>query len=229
MDAEAGSDTNDGQTLLSAFASLQAAAVAAKSNTTIYVGNGTYRNANFGTGDANDDSVVTFHGLGNIVLRNLPGQNPKIEFDGSAGLSGYAMRGFEIRGFEIEGPGSQITHEEAIADRPLHSKRFSGRGVLIAGSSHIHVHGNTIHHAPGAGIRIDGSDYCTIAGNIIYNNTWWSANAESAIVLAQSSSVDTTNTVKMRIVSNTVSEQQDAHEAGRRGRVRECSCAVTRR
>ena len=37
----------------------------------------------------------------------------------------------EITGFEIVGPNKDITKKEAMADRLLHSKKFSGRGIAI--------------------------------------------------------------------------------------------------
>ena len=204
VDATSGSDLNDGRSQSSAFASLQKVSQMATSSTAIYVANGTYHNQNFGTGSVNSGSVVRFLNLTNILLSNLPGHSPRIEFDGLAGVSCYNVHGFEVRGFWVEGPARQIMYEEAIADRPLHSKRFSGRGIAVWGGDHIHIHDNVVSHAPGAGIRVDGSDYCTIAANVVYNNTWWSANAESGVVLAQSRSTDTVNTIKMHIDSNTV-------------------------
>jgi len=204
VDAEGGSDANDGLSLTGAFATLQKASDAATSYTTIYVCNGTYRNADFRSGSTANGAVVAFRNLREIVLSNLPGHVPRIEFDGLAGVSGYNVRGFEVRGFEVEGPARQITYEEAMADRSLHSRKLSGRGIFVDGGDHIHIHDNVIHHAPGAGIRVDGSDYCTVAGNVVYNSTWWSTNAESGIVIAQSNSIDTDDGVKMTIRGNTV-------------------------
>ena len=204
VDSAHGSDSMDGVSLLTAFATLHKAAQAATNSTSIYVANGTYHNANFGLGQVDNKAAISFRDLSHILLTNLPGHFPRIEFDGSAGISGMDMHGFEVRGFVIEGPSAGITHEEAMEDRLLHSNKFSGRGIVVWGGDHIHIHGNTIFHAPNSGILVDGGDYCTVEENVVFNNTWWSSNAESAIVFAEASSIDTSDEVKTVIRRNTV-------------------------
>ena len=108
----------------------------------------------------------------------------------------------EISGFEIIGPNAAITKEEAMKDRLLHSKRFSGRGIAIWSGNHVRIHNNKVHHCPNSGIRVNKGDYVAIEGNLVYNNTWWSSNAESAIVLADSRSIDNLDKTKMFLVGN---------------------------
>ena len=69
---------------------------------------------------------------------------------------------------------------------------------------HITITRNRVHHAPNSAIRINSGDYCTISDNVVYNCTWWSSNAESAIVLAEGRPVDTADVIKMAIRRNVV-------------------------
>ena len=94
-----------------------------------------------------------------------------------------------------------------MADRLLHSNKFSERGIVVWGGDHIHIHGNvhTVFHTPNSGIQVDSGDYCTVEDNVVFNNTGWSSNAESAIVFAEASSIDTSDEVKKIIRRNTAS------------------------
>ena len=204
VDAVGGSDANDGQSLAKAFASISHAASVATSSTAIFVASGVYRNNNFGLGRLNNGPYVTLKEVDDILLTNLPGHSPKIEFDGSGAIRGQDVRRLEISGFEIEGPNQGITYDEAMGDRLLHSSRFSGRGIAIWGGSHIHIHHTVVHDAPNSGIRVNRGDYCVIEDNVVFNCTWWSSNAESAIVLAESVAVDTNDSIKMVIQRNRV-------------------------
>ena len=110
----------------------------------------------------------------------------------------------EISGFEIVGPNDDITKDEAMEDRLLHSKKFSGRGIVIWSGDHIRIHNNEVHDCPNSGIRINKGDYCAIDNNLVYDNTWWSSNAESAIVIADARAIDELDITKMFLVHNTV-------------------------
>ena len=197
VDAAAGSDANDGSSLASAFASIRQAASVARSSTLIYVANGTYSNLDNG-------AAVAILNVSNILLRNLPGHFPKVVFNGSEGIIVDNVDHLEIAGFGVGGVAAQITQQEATADRLLQSARFSGRGIYIRRSTRVLVHDNEVHHTPGSGIRVDYSDYTTIENNVVYNCTWWSSNAESAIMIAESQDVDAIDVVKMVIRHNTV-------------------------
>ena len=82
-------------------------------------------------------------------------------------------------------------------------KKFTGRGIAIWSGHHIILHNNKVYNCPNSGIRVNNGDYVVIAHNQVYNTTWWSFNAESAIVIAQSKHLDDkTYTIKMRITHN---------------------------
>ena len=108
----------------------------------------------------NNGAAVTLSGKTELRLTNLPGHSPKIAFDGSAGVVIENCHFVEVSGFEVEGYNQVITYEEALADRLLHSYRFSGRGIFIRSSDHIRVANNRVHHCPNSAIRSNMGD-CT--------------------------------------------------------------------
>ena len=73
-------------------------------------------------------NVDVIHGwflreMSDLLLTNFPGHSPLIEFDGAGGISMGDVSRVEISGFEIGGPNRDITKEEALEDRLLHSNR----------------------------------------------------------------------------------------------------------
>lgn len=133
---------------------------------------------------------------------------PVLQFDGPGGIFGGSasapLANVEIAGLEIVGPGADITYDEAMADRLVKRTYYTGRGIAIWAGHHVYIHDMVVHHCPASGIRVNRGDYVTIADSLVYSNTWWSSSAESAVVLAESVSVDTSTGIKMRLVGNTV-------------------------
>jgi parallel beta-helix repeat protein len=174
---------------------------------TVFVMNGTYQNNNYGSG-LNNGSVVSINATGTpngwLIIRNYPGHTPKIQFDGAGGFTGSGQTYLEISGFEIEGPNQSITYNDAIANRLIKDKFYTGRGIAIWSGHHINIHDNVIHDCPNSGIRINNGDYCNIHHNEVYNNTWWSSSAESAIVYATAQDIDTLSIIKMQMTHNLV-------------------------
>ena len=159
---------------------------------------------------------------------------PKILFDGSGGIvlgSGtegssandyslnYIIQHIEIAGFEIQGPNQNITYTEASRNRKNAIYRrnenasntsalknlYHGRGIVVWGGYYVNIHNNTVYDCPNSGIRFNNSDFVRVSYNTVYNNTWWSYNGESGIVIAQSrnrDSDDTATKIKMRIENN---------------------------
>ena len=70
--------------------------------------------------------------------------------------------------------------------------------------NNIRIHNNTVHECPNSGIRVNKGDYIAIENNVVYDNTWWSSSAESAIVLADSRHIDNLDISKMFLVRNRV-------------------------
>ena len=176
----------------------------------------------------NNPPAVTINKSGTegnyITIRNYPNHNPKIMFDGKGGiLISNPQSYIIIEGFEVEGPGAAIDYDMAIADRNWKVKcdqeglsythnYFSGFGIWSGFSQdflhhHIIIRNNIVHHTTGSGIRFNDSDHITIENNTVYNTTWWTSNASSAIVFAETksqSSSDNGDNIKMIIRGNTV-------------------------
>lgn len=172
--------------------------------------------------------VVTINKSGTegnyITIRNYPNHQPKIVFDGKGGiLISNPQSYLIIDGFEIQGPAADITYDMAIADRNWKVKcdqdglnynhnYFSGFGIWSGFSQdflhhHIIVRNNIVHHTTGSGIRFNDSDHITIENNTVYNTTWWTSNASSAVVFAETkaqSSSDNGDNIKMIIRGNIV-------------------------
>lgn len=184
---------------------------AAEPGDTVFVMNGTYRNDGFGTGSINNGPVAFLNSSGTlhmpIVLTNMPGHQPIIEFDGAGGLTAGQIEHIEISGFTIIGPAEHITTEQAMAHRLDLPKPnyYNGRGIAIWGpASHVTIKHNTVSYAPGSGIRVNKGDYLNISHNLIFNNCWYTSAAESALVIAEAQSIDDLDSIKIIIENNQV-------------------------
>ena len=176
----------------------------------------------------NNPHVVTINKAGNaidgyITLKNYPNNTPKIIFNGQGGIKLGANANFVIvEGFEVEGPSQSINYTEAIMNRrnriTLNEKDgiknnnlsyFSGKGIWGGYDAHHHIiiRNNIVHDTPGSGIRFNDSDHITIENNTVYNTTWWTSSASSAIVFAETIATtdeDNTTDIKMIMRGNTV-------------------------
>ena len=183
-----------------------------------------YSNGN----NLNNPHVVTINKSGNqidgyITLKNYPDHKPKIIFDGQGGIKlGPNANYVIVEGFEVEGPSQSITYDQAIMNRrnritlkeSLNQNNnnysyFSGKGIWGGYDDHHHIiiRNNIVHDTPGSGIRFNDSDHITIENNTIYNTTWWTSSASSAVVFAETISIsdeDNTDHIKMIIRGNTV-------------------------
>ena len=183
-----------------------------------------YSNGN----NLNNPHVVTINKSGNeidgyITLKNYPNHNPKIIFNGQGGIKlGPNANYIIVEGFEVEGPSQSITYNQAIMNRRNritlkesinqnnnNYSYFSGKGIWGGYDDHHHIiiKNNIVHDTPGSGIRFNDSDHVTIENNTVYNTTWWTSSASSAIVFAETISTseeDNTDEIKMIIRGNTV-------------------------
>lgn len=170
---------------------------------TIYLMEGTYRSQNYDMSD-NNGPVVNLNAVADLKITNYENDEVIIEFDGAGGFVGNTVRNFELSGVEIVGPNAEISYVEAISNRLLGRKRYTGRGVAIWSGDHIYIHDLVVHHCPGSGIRVNKGDYVSIEDSQVYSNTWWSNLAESAIVFAESKAIDSYHGIKMVITRNVV-------------------------
>jgi len=222
-----GSNSNDGLSESSPFLTINKGISEVSEGGTVYVMNGTYQNAGYGSVDPstntnmNNPHVATINKSGSegayITIRNLEGHEPKIEFDGRGGIviSDY-MNYIIIEGFEVEGPAANITYDLAIADREYkvlaasdendnityNHTYFSGKGIWGGYKAHnnIIIRNNKVYNCTGSGIRFNDSDHITIENNEVYNCTWWTSSASSAIVYAETIAEDGDNTTDVKMI-----------------------------
>ena len=228
-----GSDSNNGSET-APFETINRAISLVNPGDTIFVMNGTYQNDGYGTVDTttntnmNNNHIVTINKSGTagayITLKNYPGHTPIIQFDGRGGIViSNDMNYIIIEGFEVVGPGASITYAEAYADRQYkvlaasdpnddinyNHTYFSGKGIWGGYGAHHHIiiRNNIVHDTAGSGIRFNDSDHIIIENNEVYNTTWWTSSASSAVVFAEtiaSSEVDNGTDVKMVMRGNLV-------------------------
>ena len=228
-----GSDSNNGSES-APFQTINRAISFVNPGGTVFVMNGTYQNNGYGTVDTatktnmNNNHVVTINKSGTegayITLKNYPGHSPLIQFDGRGGIViSNNMNYIIIEGFEVVGPGTSITYAEAYADREYkvlaasdpnddinyNHTYFSGKGIWGGYGAHHHIiiRNNIVHDTGGSGIRFNDSDHITIEYNEVYNTTWWTSSASSAVVFAEtiaSSEADNGTDIKMVMRGNLV-------------------------
>ena len=218
-----GSDSNSG-TESSPFQTINKAISESIPGTTILVMDGLYQNNNYGFGLngtlLNNGPVINFNKSGTngfpITLKNLDGHFPKIQFDGAGGIKfTNGVNNVIIEGLEIEGPSGSINYEQAITDREYkisvaeddddntsyNHTYFSGKGIWGYGPhNNIIIRNNLVYNTPGSGIRFNDSDYITIENNTVYNTTWWTSSASSAIVYAESISAEGDNGSEVKMI-----------------------------
>ncbi|MDG1041989.1 MAG: right-handed parallel beta-helix repeat-containing protein, partial [Flavobacteriaceae bacterium] len=228
-----GSDGNDGSET-SPFQTINRAISEVEAGGTVYVMEGIYRNQNYGTVDVtnytnmSNPHVVTINKSGTeagyITLKNYPNHTPIIEFDGKGGIQiANDMHYIIVEGFEVIGPSQAINYQMAMDNRAYkvsvaedgdtstnytHSY-FSGIGIWggYGAHHHIKIRNNIVHDTPGSGIRFNDSDHITIENNTVYNTTWWTSSASSAVVYAEtiaSSEADNGMDIKMIMRGNLV-------------------------
>jgi hypothetical protein len=209
VSAADGSDSNDGLTPQTAFATLDKASSVVVAGATVYAMSGTYS-----AWDASG-STLTIAAAGTssawISFVAYPGQHPVISvyphaWDGIHVISPAAY--ILIDGFEIAGLRTSVDPKKARRDRGrdgLYNENCVYLdGVSNGGSTvhHIVVRNTYVHDCTGAGIGGNGTDYVTVDNNIAAFNAYYSAYAESGITLYHESDVDDVTTYKTYVVAN---------------------------
>ena len=171
----------------------------------------------------NDRPKIIFNGQGGIKL----GKDSS-----NVGVSYVIVEGFEVVGpsasidytkaimnrrYKVtlhEDPENHNDHLDADNDGNREQilkhnlSYFSGKGIWGGYDSHHHIiiRNNIVHDTPGSGIRFNDSDHVLIENNTVYNTTWWTSSASSAIVFAETiaSADDNGTDAKMILRGNTV-------------------------
>jgi hypothetical protein len=209
-----GSDSVNGLTEATAFLTLQHAANVTQPGDTVYVMNGTYKNSRLG-GDVLD---ITTSGTANawITFTALPGQTPKIQFNGWQGIHILSTAAYiEVSGFAIEGNNYSVTlagaHKQSTTKPdPAYNGNCiasDGRqGTATQKPHHLRILNNTIWACGGSGIGTIQSDYVTISGNTIYDSAWYSIYGSSGISTFENWNSDNSTATKMLITGNRIFE-----------------------
>ncbi len=212
-----GLDTNPG-TDAQPFKTLNKAKNTAVAGDTVFIKDGTYQNSNYGNGKTTANAAalrLTVSGdstSGHITFKNYPGHNPKIQFDGSAGISfANGVEYIIIEGLEIEGPAAGITYAEAFAKREERAGNgpatgdannyYNNRGIVGFGPhNNVVVRNCYVHDSSGSGIRFNDSDHMLIEDCTVARTCWWTWSAESAIVFAESVAAAGDNTTDIKMI-----------------------------
>ena len=219
-----GSDTNDGMTERSAFATPQKALDLAQPGDIIVLMAGKY--------DGGMGSVASFRRGGKpdawIVLKNYPGQKPLLtstgwnivsiaegsreKYSDNPSLCYLEMRGLHVRG---EGDVAKTNYPEAM-NKP--DSRTNSNGIAIDGRymknipHHIRIADNLVEYCPAGGIGAGESDWITIENNISRCNSWTTIYATSGISTLGASNFDTSDNVYKMLIRNNVCYRNETYE-----------------
>jgi parallel beta-helix repeat protein len=205
-----GSDNNPG-TIAEPFLTIQHAVGLCNAGDTVYVMEGVYRNKGV-------ESVAGFwyqHGTPDhwIVLRNYPGHNPFLIFNGWNGISVAGSSFIIVSGFIIKGNSDGITYDYAYQNRKNTSNPVTmGNGVQVFFASndyskrshHVIVMNNIMYNSPGCGISTLLVDYVSLMNNIVCYNTKWSPFSTSGIATYQNQAIDASKEIKMIVSGNVI-------------------------
>ncbi len=176
---------------------------------TVFVMEGTYRNE----GTNNIAVFYDDHGTGKrwICLRNYPGHNPVLAFDGWDAVSIQGSSYIIISGLVIRGPLESLTLKEARALRKetANPRTVSGGvGIMYCWDNYdkltryVVVQNCVITECSGGGIWTAEADYLTISNNLISRCAFWTPWGASGISLYQNWESDTTAGIRSRVIGN---------------------------
>lgn len=168
VDSVAGNDSNDGQTPETAFQSLQTALDGLQPGNTLFLMDGTYSEL-LEPGNAHFALDVSGTPDAWITITAAPGATPTIVANDGNGL---VVRGdyVEVSGLTFEGQGFNVDN------------RY-GWGILIRNSHHVRLLDNQISDMAVGGISSVESGNLEIAGNEIFDNSFWGTEQGSGISL----------------------------------------------
>ena len=187
VDANSGSDSNDGLTEGNAWASLQHAFSTSdvQAGDTVLVKNGDYyqvgNNWSYNWNLSKSGAPGEY-----ITYRAFPGHRPTLTTDTLNGLQIYNASYIEIDGFEIIGlpdPDSIVGTPAGSAERLAiaDDRRYVGNAMnVIQGCHHIRVRNMLIHDVGGNGIA-GGANLLLIENNTIYRTAHRSQVGNSGI------------------------------------------------
>lgn len=185
-----GNDTNDGKTAATAFRTLQKAADLVQPGDLVWIGDGTYSNAD----QSNGSAVLSITRSGRsdawITWKARPGHRPEIRPTGWAGIQvsgSYHL----IEGLNVIGNNDAIVLLHALEDAKKEKPNpfFNTNGIFINGRTrkpeekphHVIVRNCTVGKCAGGGIIAIETDYVTIEDCQVYENAWFMRYGGSGI------------------------------------------------
>ena len=219
-----GSDSGDGRSERTAFATPQRALDIAQPGDIVLLMGGTYQ--------AGQVPVASFPrpGLPDawIVLKNYPGQRPTLTSNGwnivsiakgssSAISHDPPLAYLEVRGLHVRGEGdvAKRKYPEAM-NKP--DPRTNSNGIAIDGRysaatfHHIRIADTLVEFSPGAGIGSIDGDWVTVENNVCRSNCWTTIYAPSGISVMGSANFDATVNIYKRLVRNNVCCHNQTYE-----------------
>ena len=219
-----GSDSSNGRSEQTAFATPQKALDMAQPGDIVLLMGGVYR------GGANP--VASFPRPGEpdawIVLKNYPGQHPTLTSNGwnivniakgsherfstDPPLAYLEVRGLHVRG---EGDVAKQKYPEAMnqADPRTNSNGIAVDGRYSAATFHdIRIADNLVEYCPGGGISSIDGDWVTVENNTCRSNCWTTIYATSGISVMGPANFDATVNIYKRLVRNNISCHNQTYE-----------------
>ena len=211
-----GNDANNGLSKRAAFRTLQRAADLTNPGDTVLVMNGDY------TKPGPETNVLQINRSGEpgnyIRYKAFPGQTPRLKLgDNYAGIQINAAY-IVVEGFTVEGNTPNLSADEAMRrallppeqkSEALDNSLFNSSGIFAypkEGRSphHLIIRNNHVFNCPATGIAANGADYVRIENNLVHNNGYYSAYANSGVSFYQSRDVDNHTGAKMFIRGNVI-------------------------
>ncbi|MES2465572.1 MAG: hypothetical protein V4671_33820, partial [Armatimonadota bacterium] len=219
-----GSDTSDGRTEKTAFATPQKAVDAAQAGDIIVLMGGLY--------NAGLNPSVAFRRAGApdawIVLKNYPGQTPTLKSNGWNMISIAAgskekidtdtrLNYLEVRGLHVRGEGdvAKKKYPEAMnkSDSRTNSNGIAADGRYMANPPHhLRFADNVVEYCPGQGLGALEADWVTIENNTSRFNCWTTIYATSGISIMGASNFDAADNVYKMLIRNNICHRNETFE-----------------
>ena len=207
-----GSDSNNGLSTTTAFATIQKGADMVSAGGTVFIMNGLYNRTTYG---AVLDFTKSGTSAGYITFKPYPGHNPIISASG-ASWNAIVINGSYVilDGLELEGNNGILTltaandaYLKSYNTPAVYNANYNTNAISMGQNPtttphHIIVRNCKVHDFPGAGIGVGPCDYVTIEGNTVYNNSWYTMYATSGISVFGPKPIDTVTTYKIFIRGN---------------------------
>ncbi|WGM20271.1 right-handed parallel beta-helix repeat-containing protein [Paenarthrobacter sp. OM7] len=217
-DAGTGPD-HDGSSPERAFNTLQAASNVTEPGDTVLIMNGTY--IDDGAPGNQGTLIITRSGTAGqpITYTAFPNHTPVITVTRNSwtGIRITSASYITIENLTLSGLSAGLKYEDAYELRLKATPTYNANGIAIqpaagnaggAGSHHITVRNNLVHHWPGGGIAATKADYLTVHGNTVHSNAWYSIFANSGISTLVPSNFDSSTGYKHIFTNNLVYDNQ---------------------